>query len=276
MEEKKRDLFQSRRIHQLPIDKIIPNPRQPRRHFDEQALRELAASIRQHGVLQPLSVQRTDRGYVLVAGERRLRAAGLAGLTRVPCLLVEGDGEDSAVLALVENLQRSDLHYLEEAQAIARLIADCHMSQEEAAAKLGRSQSAVANKLRLLRLSGDCQRLLREYGLTERHARALLRLEDEGERLAALRHMGEARLNVAQAESYVEALLAEGQRTPPERRRSFILKDVRLFLNSLNRGVSLMREAGVAADVRREETEREIVVTVHIPRTRGEEPGQPA
>ena len=268
--------YASKKILYIPINHIAPNPHQPRQHFQQEELRELSESIRLHGILQPLTVRRGRHSYVLVAGERRLRAAGLAGLTRVPCLLVEGDGEDSAVLALVENLQRSDLHYLEEAQAIARLIADCHMSQEEAAAKLGRSQSAVANKLRLLRLSGDCQRLLREYGLTERHARALLRLEDEGERLAALRHMGEARLNVAQAESYVEALLAEGQRTPPERRRSFILKDVRLFLNSLNRGVSLMREAGVAADVRREETEREIVVTVHIPRTRGEEPGQPA
>ena len=177
MEEKKRELFQSRRIHQLPIDKIVPNPRQPRRHFDEQALRELAESIRQHGVLQPLSVQRTAGGYVLVAGERRLRAAGMAGLTHVPCLLVRASDEDSAVLALIENLQRCDLHYLEEAQAIARLIAQYGLSQEEAARRLGRSQSAVANKLRLLRLSEGCAALLRQYGLTERHARAVLRLE---------------------------------------------------------------------------------------------------
>ena len=258
--------YASKKILYIPINHIAPNPHQPRQQFQPEELRELSDSIRLHGILQPLTVRKGKHSYVLVAGERRLRAAGLAGLSRVPCLLVEGDSEDSAVLALVENLQRSDLHYLEEAQAIARLIADCHMSQEEAAVKLGRSQSAVANKLRLLRLSGDCQRLLREYGLTERHARALLRLEDEAVRLEALRHIGRDKLNVAQTEAYIEDLLTESQTVEPERRRTFILKDVRLFLNSLNRGITMMREAGVAANLQREETEREIVVTVHIPR----------
>ena len=189
----KNALYQSSRIHMLPIERITPNPRQPRRHFPEQPLRELAESIRQHGVLQPLSVQKADGAYVLVAGERRLRAAGLAGLTHVPCILVKVTPQDSALLALVENLQRSDLHYLEEAAAISRLITTYGMSQEEAARRLGRSQPAVANKLRLLRLSGECGELLRKYELTERHARALLRLEEEDARLSALRYMGEKR-----------------------------------------------------------------------------------
>ena len=270
MEEKKRELFQSRRIHQLPIDKIVPNPRQPRRHFDEQALRELADSIRQHGVLQPLSVQRTAGGYVLVAGERRLRAAGMAGLTHVPCLLVRASDEDSAVLALIENLQRCDLHYLEEAQAIARLIAQYGLSQEEAARRLGRSQSAVANKLRLLRLSEGCAALLRQYGLTERHARAVLRLEGEERQLAALRKMGEAGMNVAAAEAYVEELLHEAQRQEPPRRPIYVIKDVRLFLNSLRRGMDTIRRAGVDAQYDKEESEEGITITIRIPKGRPE------
>ena len=270
MEEKKRDLFQSRRIHQLPIDKIIPNPRQPRRHFDEQALRELAASIRQHGVLQPLSVQRTDRGYVLVAGERRLRAAGMAGLTHVPCILVRVSEEDSAVLALIENLQRCDLHYMEEAAAIARLIAQYGLSQEEAARRLGRSQSVVANKLRLLRLGEACAAVLRQYNLTERHARAVLRLEGEERRLAALRKMGEEQMNVAAAEAYVEELLRRAQRQSPPRPPIYVIKDVRLFLNSLRRGMDTIRRAGVNARCDKEENEEDIVITIHIPKGKPE------
>lgn len=270
MEEKKRDLFQSRRIHQLPIDKIIPNPRQPRRHFDEQALRELADSIRQHGVLQPLSVQRTDRGYVLVAGERRLRAAGMAGLTHVPCILVRVSEEDSAVLALIENLQRCDLHYLEEAAAIAKLIAQYGLSQEEAARRLGRSQSAVANKLRLLRLGEACAAALRQYNLTERHARAVLRLEGEERQLAALRKMGEEQMNVAAAEAYVEELLRRAQRQSPPRPPIYVIKDVRLFLNSLRRGMDTIRRAGVNARYDKEENEEDIVITIHIPKRRPE------
>ena len=264
MEEKKRDLFQSRRIHQLPIDKIIPNPRQPRRHFDEQALRELSESIRQHGMLQPLSVQRTDRGYVLVAGERRLRAAGMAGLTHVPCILVRVSEEDSAVLALIENLQRCDLHYMEEAAAIARLIAQYGLSQEEAARRLGRSQSAVANKLRLLRLSPQVQDLLRRYGLTERHARALLRLEGDAAQRAALEHIASAGLTVAQTEQYIERLLTD---QPKKRKPTYLIKDVRLFLNSLSRGLSVMQGAGIDAQCAREETDETILLTIRIPKT---------
>ena len=151
MQTMKNTLFQSGRIHMLPIERISPNPRQPRRHFPEQPLRELAESIRQHGCLPPLSVQKTPGGYVLVAGERRLRAAGLAGLSHVPCILVKASPQDSALLALVENLQRSDLHYLEEAAAISKLITTYGMSQEEAARRLGRSQPAAAETQSRLR-----------------------------------------------------------------------------------------------------------------------------
>lgn len=161
-----------------------------------------------HGILQPLTVRRTAAGWELVAGERRLRAAVLAGLETVPCLEAEVDGRASALLALVENLQRRDLHYLEEAEAIAAFLHQTGMTQEAVAAQLGMSPSALANKLRLLRLSPACRALLVEHGLTERHARCLLRLEDEGERLTALRQAAAKHWNVAQTEQYVERRLA--------------------------------------------------------------------
>lgn len=276
MESKSPQLYQSARIHQIPIERIIPNPQQPRRHFDPQALGELAQSIRQHGVLQPLSVQRTASGYVLVAGERRLRAAGLAGLSHVPCILVRVSDQDSALLALVENLQRCDLHYLEEAAAISQLITTYGLSQEEAARRLGRSQSAVANKLRLLRLSPDCCRKLRQYGLTERHARALLRLEGEEERLSALDQMGRRQMNVAEAERYVEGLLAQRQRAPQRSVPKYIIKDVRLFLNSVTRGMETIRRAGVDAQYRKQESDEAITITIQIPKKRAPAPAEQA
>ena len=266
MEQKRNSLYQSNRIHQVPIERIIPNPRQPRRRFEEEPLRELAESIRQHGVLQPLSVQKTPSGYVLVAGERRLRAAGLAGLKTVPCILVQATGQESALLALVENLQRCDLHYLDEAAAIARLISTYAMSQEEAARRLGRSQSAVANKLRLLRLGPECTEVLRRFGLTERHARALLRLEGAEAQLAAARTMGEKQMNVAAAEEYVEGLLQKKQRQAPPRRPVYIIKDVRLFLNSVSRGMETIRRAGVDARCEQQEDEDSITITIQIPK----------
>ena len=250
----------------LPTEAISPNPMQPRRVFAREPLEELAASIRQHGILQPLTVRQTDTGWELVAGERRLRAAKLAGLTAVPCIPIHTTREDSAVLALLENLQRQDLHFLEEAEALAALVETCGLTQEEAAARLGRSPSAVANKLRLRRLSSPCIRLILEHGLTERHARALLRLEDESERLAALRHIVAGGWNVARTEQYIDSRLRTLQTTSPAGRRTYIIKDVRLFLNSVDRGLKLIRSAGVDASSRREETEDAILLTLRIPK----------
>ena len=253
----------------LRVADIRPNPHQPRQTFDDEGLRELASSIRRHGILQPLTVRSAGGGkWERVAGERRLRAAKLAGLEKVPCIRREADDRESALLALVENLQRRDLHYLEEAAAIAAYIRQTGITQEEAAAQLGRSPSALANKLRLLRLSPACRELLVRNGLTERHARCLLRLEDEEERLAALRHIADKQLNVAQAEQYVDQRLAQLQSTPPKRRRTFILKDVRLFLNSLDRGLRMVRDAGVDARTERQETDDAILLTIRIPKQR--------
>ena len=259
-------MYEDKRVLRLEVEAIRPNPRQPRRLFDEAGLRELAASIRRHGVIQPLVVRRRADGWELVAGERRLRAARLAGLEAVPCVEAEVDQRESALLALVENLQRQDLHYFEEAAAISDYIRRTGVTQEEAAEQLGRSPSALANKLRLLRLSPACQAALLESGLTERHARALLRLEDEEERLAALRKAAEKGWNVAQTEQYIERRLEVLQTTPPAGRRTYILKDVRLFLNSVDRGLRIVREAGVEAQCRREDTDDEIVMTIRIPR----------
>ena len=260
--------FLSSRVRYIPLEHIVPNPHQPRRDFDPAALAELADSIRQYGVLQPAPVRTRGRDYELVAGERRFRAAKLAGLKELPCLIAQVGEEDSALLALMENLQRRDLNYMEEAAAIAQLVQRWGLSQEEAARKLGKSQSAVANKLRLLRLPAAVVELLQQGDLSERHARALLRLADEEEQLAAAKTIIARGLNVAQTEEYIESLLRKIQVTPPHRRPTFILKDVRLFLNSLDRSLSLMRSAGVDAACGRQDTEDEILLTIRIPKAR--------
>lgn len=258
--------FLSTRVQYIPLGRIRPNPQQPRRSFDEEGLAELAASIRSCGILQPLTVRRAGEGYELVAGERRLRAARIAGLREAPCLVAQVGEEDSALLALMENLQRRDLDCWEEAQAIARLISRYGLSQEEAARRLGRAQPTVANKLRLLRLPEDVRALLRENGLTERHARALLRLQDPEVQRRAAGDMVRRGMNVAQAEAYVEKLLQSDQVTPPRGRSTYIIKDVRLFLNSVDRGLHLMRQAGVDAGWNRQDTDREILLTIRIPK----------
>ena len=268
MKKNQKGEFLSSRVRYIPINAVRPNPQQPRRSFDETALRELADSISAYGILQPLTVR--DRGgvYELVAGERRLRAARIAGLREVPCLIAEVGEEDAALLALIENLQRRDLDYMEEAAAIARLIRRYGLSQQQAAEKLGKSQPTIANKLRLLRLSAPVIECLRQYGLTERHARTLLRLTDPEQQLAAARHIGKRGLNVAQTEQYIDRLTAENRTEPPRRRPTYIIKDVRLFLNSVERGVRLMQSAGVGAEVGRRDTEEEILLTIHIPKRR--------
>ena len=261
---RRKGLFESNKVVFLPIAAISPNPGQPRRHFSRAGLEELAASIGEHGVLQPLSVRRVPGGYGLISGERRLRASRMAGLEEVPCILVSVDGQESSLLALVENLQRRDLDFVEEALALSRLIQTYHLSQEEAAKKLGKSQSAVANKLRLLKLPPEVLALLREKGFTERHARALLRLESPEQQAAAARAVVEGGLTVAKTEEYVEQLLHPA---PPARRKpTIVLKDVRLFLNTVSRGLSLMKQAGVKANCLRQETADTIQLTITIPK----------
>ena len=259
--------FESGRVQYLPIDRICPNPAQPRKSFDREALQELAASIVQHGLIQPISVRRKAAGYELIAGERRLRAARLAGLDRVPCILMSADELQSGMLALVENLQRRDLDYLEEAEGIARLMRLYGLNQEQTARRLGKSQSAVANKLRLLRHSPAVRAALREADLSERHARALLRLPDEAARLDAIAVIARKGLNVAQTEAYVDALLAAAAAKPGVRK--FLIRDIRLFLNALNHHLDTMRAAGIDAKLGRTESDEQIVLTVTLPKRAG-------
>lgn len=266
MKNRRKGDFLSTRVQYISLSQLAPNPQQPRRSFDEAALRELADSIRAYGILQPLTVRRVGSGYQLVAGERRMRAARIAGLREVPCLVAQVDEQDAGMLALIENLQRRDLDCFEEAAAIARLIGRYGLSQEQAAEKLGKSQSAVANKLRLLRLSEPVRQGLRQAGLTERHARALLRLPDETAQLSALAVIAAHRWNVAQTESYIERLLTEAP--APQRSATYIIKDVRLFLNSIDRSLQVMRQSGVNADLGRRDTDNEILLTIRIPKQR--------
>ena len=249
----------------LPVEDIGPNPFQPRQVFDRRGLEELAESIRQYGVISPLSVRWRGGQYELVAGERRLRAARLVGLERVPCILLDVDGADSGAIALVENLQRQDLDYIEQAQGIARLIELFGLSQEECARRLGLSQSAVANKLRLLRLPQDILDKLRSERLTERHGRALLRLRSDDARRRALGHIVDRQLSVAATDAYIDSLL-ESSGPDGKSKARFVLKDVRIFLNSLQHSVDVMRQGGVDVGVQRCQTEEEMVVTIRIKR----------
>ncbi len=245
----------------LPVASIRPNPQQPRRTFTEEGLEALSASIREVGVLQPLSVILEDGQPVLVAGERRLRAAARAGLTEVPCLIVEAEPVGSAVLALVENIQREDLDCFEEAEGIRRLMELGELTQTEAARQLGLSQPTVANKLRLLQLSVDQRQRLAAAGCSERHARALLRL-DENAREPLLRRMIAEGWTVAETERAVARLVEprKGRKVTP------LIRDVRLFFNTVNHAVETMKRSGIAARAERRETDDAYEYVIRIPK----------
>ena len=267
---------EDRVLRRIRISEIVRNPNQPRRYFDPEAIATLAESIRQYGVLNPLTVRRTaNGGYELVAGERRLRAARVAGLTDVPCLLINADGEDSSVIALVENLQRRDLDFFEEANGFKRLIEQFALTQEEAARKVGKTQSAVANKLRLLRLSQQNMELIRCNNLTERHARALLRLNDEADRINVTNYIIEHELNVSRTEEYIDEFLKAKENpqpvVEPESGKHVVrlFKDVRFFLNTLNRAVGVMVDAGIGATVKQQESDDGLTLTICIPHAKG-------
>ena len=262
---KTRTFIESGRVIFLPVAMIHPNPGQPRKVFDKEGMQELATSIQQYGILQPISVRRRGTAYELIAGERRLRAARIAGLEEVPCIVMTMDEEQSGMLALVENLQRRDLDYIEEAEGLSRLMRLYGLSLEQAAQRIGKSQSVVANKLRLLRHTPAVLQALRDNHLSERHARALLKLPGEAERLAAIDVIVKRELTVAKTEAYIDSLLSQ-KAAQRQGMRKFLVKDVRLFLNSINHNLEVMRSAGIPADLGREETEDAIVLTIRLPK----------
>ena len=258
-----------RSVAYIPVEDIVPGPLQPRVNFPMDELLELSDSISRHGVLQPLTVRARGDRFELIAGERRLRASKMAGLFEVPCIVMDVDMEKSGIIALIENIQRSDLDFVEEAEGISRLIKLFGMSQDAAAKALGKSQGAVANKLRILRLSCDVLERLRAENLTERHARALLRLDTEQAQRMALDFIIDQRMTVSSSEEYIDRLCCTQRSEEPQTAKKkpfFIMKDLRLFMNSLNRSLDVMRQGGIDADLVRNETEKELILTVKIPK----------
>ena len=250
------------KVVELEIAKIQPNPAQPRVVFDDYELSQLAISIQQNGILQPLSVRAAKPPfYELIAGERRLRAAKLAGFAKVPCIVVETSGENSALLAIMENIQRSDLNYIEEAFAISRLIEYLGITQEEAAVKLGIAQSTVANKLRLLRLSDAQKAMALRYRLNERQARALLKLPEEM-RTTAIERISAQGLNTAAADRLIEDMLRP-KKTPA--RKTFYIKQASLYINTFNNTIDSMKKAGIACIAKQKKTEDFVEYNVRIP-----------
>ncbi|MDR0903076.1 MAG: ParB/RepB/Spo0J family partition protein [Ruminococcus sp.] len=258
------------KVVNIGVERISPNAYQPRQVFGAD-IAELAESIRQNGILQPLTVRESFNAgtYELIAGERRLRAAKLAGLNEVPCIILEMSDRNSAVMALVENIQRKDLCFFDEAAAIAKLIEIYGLTQEEAALRLGKSQPTVANKLRLLRLSDTERAKITEYGLTERHARALLKLTATDERLEAIENIRLKKLNVEQTERMIEGIIIrreESVKTSDMVRRSSVLfRDVRLFVNTITHAVDVMRAAGINAEMEKTQRDGYIEVVTKIP-----------
>lgn len=254
----------------LNTEELSPNPTQPRKLFDDDGIEELSRSITSYGILNPLTVRIRGGKYELVAGERRLRAARRAGIKEVPCILLDINLEDAGFIALIENLQRRDLDFIEEANGLNQLIRMFGLSQEEAAKRIGKSQSAVANKLRLLKLPQDVLESLRENGLTERHGRALLRLPDAESQRTVLKKIINDALTVAETDAYIDRLLAEKPpeeaETPPK--RTFVMKDVRIFLNTISRSIDMMKQGGIDAGMHREETEDSLILTIKIPKNK--------
>ena len=267
------------KITQLPILRIKSAKYQPRQNFNEAQLSSLAESIIQNGILQPLTVRKiSSNEYELIAGERRLRAALWAGLKRVPCIVIDCDDNKAAVLSLIENLQRTDLNPFEEAHGIKRLIEELGLTQEQVASRLGKKQSTIANKLRLLRLTNEEQHWIVKEGLSERHARCLLAIDDEKLRKNVLSRVIINRLNVSQSEELVRRVLSENLNPSIKKTvdKTPVVKDIRIFMNTMNKAVDTMKKSGIKADTEKRETDEYIEYSVRIPKKDSTDKKMPA
>lgn len=246
----------------IQIDEIATNPAQPRTSFQDEQLKVLAQSIKENGLLQPLTIRKNYKGgYELISGERRLRACRLLDYQQVPCIVVEKTDSESAVLALIENIHREDLNIFEQATALRKLISEWNVTQDEAAVKLGMAQSTVANKIRILKLTQQEQDLIIQNQLTERHARALLKLEKIDQRIELIQMIKSRNLTVLQTENYIQNL----NQVKHKKRKIPIIKDVRLFINTVNKAIQVMKDAGVPATAKKVEEDTYIEYTVRIP-----------
>ncbi len=262
--EKEREKEENR-VLQIPVSEIVPNPHQPRTEFDYADITSLAESICQNGILQPLSVRKVENGYELIAGERRLRAAKLIQLKLVPCIVLNISERTSAILALVENIQRQDLSFFDEASAIEKLITYYGMTQEDAAIKLGKAQSTIANKLRILKLSDEEKELIVKFNLTERHARSLLRLGSKEERLEIIAKIIKFNLNVERTEQAIDEYLGKAKEKLSYKKRSKVFQNVKIFVNTINKAVETMKAAGIPADSKKIQNNDYIEYIVKIP-----------
>ena len=270
--EKKEDV---KNIAYIKIENIRPNPYQPRKQFSKASLEELCESIKEYGVLQPINVRKiSNTTYELVAGERRLRAAAMAGLTEIPAIIVDVNDNNSAIIALIENLQREDLHYMEEAEGYSNLLNEHNLTQEELAQKIGKSQSTIANKVRLLKLPPLVKKILVDNNLTERHARALLKLHDEQLQLKVLKHVCEKGLNVKKTEQLVERAIEKYTRNEmekkAEKKQTKAIKDIRIFVNTIKQAIDLMKKSGVNAKAAQLDRGEYIEFIVRIPKKAGQ------
>ena len=266
--ERKEDL---KNITYINIDCIRPNPYQPRKQFNKAALEELCESIKQYGVIQPINVRKiSSNAYELVAGERRLRAAKMAELNEMPAIIINIDDNNSAVMALIENLQREDLSYMEEAEGYHNLITEHGFTQEELAQKIGKSQSTIANKIRLLKLPPLVKKILADNNLTERHARALLKLHDEQLQLKVLKHVCEKNMNVKKTEELVDRAIErytrEAKEGGSERKFTRAIKDIRIFVNTIKQAIDLMKKSGVNVKAAQFDRGEYVEFVVRIPK----------
>lgn len=252
-----------RTVESVPVSAVLPNPFQPRRDFDEEELFSLSKSIKENGLIQPIAVRRAGKGFELIAGERRLRAMKMLGEERIDAVVYDLSNEDSAVWALIENLERAQLSPFDEAEAIAKLIAVWNLPREEAAKRLGFSPSGLSNKLRLLKLEEEVRKVITENALSERHARELLRLSSGEERKAAAEHFAAKGLSVAAAEKYVSAIL---EKKPKRKAPKYLIKDVRIFLNTFEHAVAVMNSAGLCAVSTVTEDDERITYSVSVPK----------
>ncbi|MGI6596920.1 MAG: nucleoid occlusion protein [bacterium] len=259
-------------VREIPIDRVRANPYQPRRQFDERELKELAASIETYGLLQPVLVRpKSNSWYELIAGERRVRAVRLLGRATIPALVRELDDEDMGLLALLENLQRLDLSFWEEAEGYARLLSEFDLTQEELAQRLGKSQSTIANKLRLLRLPDSIRHNISREIFTERHARALLRLPEAETQEKVAEKIVSENLTVQATEQWIARIL--GETKPKEKKARFIrvYKDIRLFINSVRRAAAELRQAGLEVTVKERETENSWEISIVVPKQKDDQ-----